>query len=152
MTNEQKICHSCELFKPLNDFYRMRKDSNEYRSRCKKCVEEQNKAWRIANPNKHREIYQRANHKINLAKRFGLTVEEFTVLWESHNGCCDICKQPETRKRRLSLDHNHETNELRGFVCSRCNLLLGNAKDDANLLEKAVTYLRNPPLRVPVSP
>jgi hypothetical protein len=54
---------------------------------------------------------------------------------------CDICGvQP-----AVEVEHDHETNIIRGFACRGCNFLLGVAKDDPNLLMKAMEYLKNPP-------
>jgi hypothetical protein len=106
-------------------------------------------AWRRANPDKSRAIYQKNNHRSNLKLRFDLTTEQFDVLYEACDGCCGICLKPETRDRRLSLDHDHATKELRGFICNRCNLLLGIAKDDPKILEQAAVYVRTARLSIP---
>lgn len=104
-------------------------------------------AWRKANPEKHRDHLRRANAKSgrrhHLKSRFGITVEQFDVLFATCNGICQICDQPERRAgRRLSLDHDHATGRLRGFICSRCNILLGLLRDDPEMLERAAAYLR----------
>jgi hypothetical protein len=100
--------------------------------------------WRLNNPEKHRDIYRRANNKANLRVRFGLTVDEFNVLVEKSDGKCGICRKPESRKRRLCLDHDHNTGALRGFLCSACNLWLASSKDDPIMLEKTIRYLKFP--------
>lgn len=42
--------------------------------------------------------------------------------YEEQNGQCAICGKHSTDcKRRLALDHNHKTGELRGLLCSGCN-------------------------------
>ncbi len=143
----KKICRGCLKAKDPSDFFKTNDNSSGLRARCKECVGNENAAWREANPETHRAIVKRCNHRANLKGRFGLTVEQFEALWARCDGLCGVCHRPESRDRRLSLDHDHATGELRGFVCSRCNLLLGNAADDPELLEQAAIYLRNPPLR-----
>lgn len=54
---------------------------------------------------------------------------------------CEICSADITGKRKAHWDHNHETGEFRGWLCVRCNLLLGYADDDVDLLDKAIVYL-----------
>jgi len=44
-------------------------------------------------------------------------------------------------KRELSVDHNHETNKIRGLLCNHCNIGLGNFKDSTTLLSLAIEYL-----------
>lgn len=117
------------------------------RSRCKHCMTKDSQRWNRNNPEKHKAIYRKHNHRLNLRKRFGITVEEFDALFSACSGVCGICRNPESRDRRLSLDHDHKTGELRGFVCSKCNLLIGGAKDDAALLRAAAEYLDKPPLK-----
>lgn len=97
------------------------------RPRCKACTAAQATEWRRSHPEQHRRIYRSANHRASLRVRYGLTIAEFDVLWAQCDGRCAICKNPETRARRLCLDHDHATGEVRGFLCSRCNMLLGNA-------------------------
>lgn len=57
---------------------------------------------------------------------------------------CEICGIfGKDLKRGLFFDHNHETGEFRGWLCSRCNLVLGNVKDDSILLRNLAKYLEN---------
>jgi Recombination endonuclease VII len=51
---------------------------------------------------------------------------------------CPICM----RVQALVLDHDHVTGKARGLLCTRCNLLLGAATDDEDILHRAVVYLR----------
>lgn len=52
-------------------------------------------------------------------------------------GKCEIC----SRKRNLVLDHDHSSDEIRGFICYRCNVALGVFEDSLQGLEKAQNYL-----------
>jgi len=51
------------------------------------------------------------------------------------------------RRRRLRpdislhLDPDHESGQLRGILCFRCNNALGDFDDDASLLQAALRYL-----------
>lgn len=69
--------------------------------------------------------------------------------WLAHqNGGCAICVAKQAGRpgaRRLIVDHDHVTGEIRGLLCHRCNAAIGLLNDDADLVAKAVTYLRNPP-------
>jgi hypothetical protein len=58
---------------------------------------------------------------------------------------CAICEAaPKTR--RLHIDHDHKTMELRGLLCFNCNSLL-RPRWNAATLRAAADYLENPPLR-----
>lgn len=54
---------------------------------------------------------------------------------------CELCGSPPGPKRRINYDHCHESGEFRGWICTRCNFVLGFAKDDAALLRKMADYL-----------
>jgi hypothetical protein len=41
----------------------------------------------------------------------------------------------------LVVDHNHTTNKIRALLCSNCNLILGHAKDNKEILIKLSEYL-----------
>jgi hypothetical protein len=61
-------------------------------------------------------------------------------LFEKQQGLCGICKNP---MKRPVLDHNHITMEVRGFLCSNCNVGLGQFKDNPDLLKAAIFYIEN---------
>jgi DNA-directed RNA polymerase subunit RPC12/RpoP len=54
---------------------------------------------------------------------------------------CAICKKPLTSQPRV--DHNHTTGEVRGLLCSHCNVGIGMLQDDEALLRVAADYLRD---------
>lgn len=63
---------------------------------------------------------------------------------------CDICKRPETATRNgvvrlLNKDHDHETGEWRGLLCTRCNQAIGMFNDNVHIMRAAIDYLNNPP-------
>jgi len=56
---------------------------------------------------------------------------------------CAICGEPEkaSNKGRLTVDHDHDTNKFRGFLCHLCNAGLGQFRERIHLLHKAADYL-----------
>jgi hypothetical protein len=84
---------------------------------------------------------------LNPRERF----EAYDKLFVEQNGLCKICKQPETTKHGktgniipLSVDHNHNTGEIRGLLCSKCNHGLGLFKvdDGIEIVYKILSYLK----------
>jgi hypothetical protein len=56
------------------------------------------------------------------------------------DGRCAICRiVPETT---LHCDHDHKTHEFRGYLCARCNQMLGLAGDNNMTLRRADAYLQ----------
>ena len=57
---------------------------------------------------------------------------------------CEICGAfGKDLKRGLCFDHDHNTGKFRGWICTRCNLILGLAKDNSELLIKLSEYIKN---------
>jgi hypothetical protein len=73
-------------------------------------------------------------------------LEQYEELLRQQNGVCAICGRPEIRTyngkvKNLSVDHDHETGEVRGLLCYKCNLGIGQFEDSIELLDKAKKYL-----------
>lgn len=83
-----------------------------------------------------------------LMKSFNITIEDYEYLFNKQNGVCAICGNKEDRKHRngktfsLAVDHNHITGQIRGLLCSRCNMAIGGLGDSVEMLEKALVYLK----------
>lgn len=97
------------------------------------------KAYRAVNPGQHRHEHLRRNYKIDEI--------EFNRLSAEQGGHCAICQKPETKTRghegrRLSVDHNHVTGDVRGLLCGNCNEGIGYFGDDIEILRKAIAYLQ----------
>lgn len=94
----------------------------------------------------HREFRKTSRKKAadrRVEKVYGLTSEQFRLLWESQGRRCAICWRP-VRVRRPCVDHDHETGEVRGLLCRRCNYdVLGFYGVDSLL--RAARYLMAPP-------
>ncbi len=50
---------------------------------------------------------------------------------------CEICKETDI----IVFDHCHKTGKFRGWICKRCNIVLGKVKDDKKLLQLLISYL-----------
>lgn len=74
-------------------------------------------------------------------KRYGLTIEQYDAVLKKQNNLCAICDLPCATGQRLSVDHCHETSEVRGLLCRKCNLMLGHADDSKKTLQKGIDYL-----------
>ena len=79
--------------------------------------------------------YCRACMNFYTKHRFRLTREDRAML--DANKECQICGDTE----KLHIDHCHDTNKIRGYLCSTCNHGLGLFYDNVELLEKAIQYL-----------
>ena len=63
---------------------------------------------------------------------------------------CPICLRSESeiklsnpnKKGIWCCDHDHTTNQFRGWLCHKCNLGLGNLNDDPMRLQRAIDYVK----------
>lgn len=100
------------------------------------------KRRRRENPEKYREITRKSERKRRL-KRYGLTEDEYNQLFDKQGCVCAICSSNDSRSvKGWHLDHCHVTGKVRGVLCHRCNLMLGNSVDNPLILEKGAAYLR----------
>ena len=118
-----KQCRSCGVEKLLSEYYTSPSGTTE--TECYECLSARN-----------REKKYRA--------RYGITVQDYDDLYESQQGCCAICSAHQsTLQKRLAVDHNHDTGEIRGLLCFDCNSGIGKLNDDYFRLLKAAEYLRS---------
>tara|TARA_B100001741_G_scaffold171727_1_gene141746 strand:- start:43 stop:534 length:492 start_codon:yes stop_codon:yes gene_type:complete len=110
-----------------------------YREENKEHLKEYRDEWHKSNDGK-RTAY-------NL-KRYGLSVADYMDMTATQQGLCAICGNECVRNKKLCVDHNHETGEVRELLCSKCNIGIGQFNDDPDLLKKAVRYLRRHSMRV----
>lgn len=115
----QKWCARCQEFRPETSFPR---NGERLAAYCKPCQRAYNAERRL---------------RIN----FGITWDEYDLLFACQDGRCAICGG-RPRKYNLSVDHCHQTGEIRGLLCSKCNhKLLGSANDNPERLRRAADYL-----------
>jgi Recombination endonuclease VII len=80
---------------------------------------------------------------------YGTTVAEFEAQIAAQNNLCPIGNHPfgERGKKADSpcQDHDHETGENRAILCRNHNVMLGLANDSPEILEIAISYLKQYP-------
>lgn len=84
----ERWCAGCRSFVPL--FY-------VTGSRCKACASE-------------------ATHGQHVLRTYGITPAQYELLFTWQRGRCALCGR-RSLSRRLAVDHNHTTGEVRGLLC-----------------------------------
>lgn len=106
----------------------------------------------------HKAQYQKTNKEYYLKNKerllgkmkncrwikYGLTKKELDNLEMVQNYVCAICFNPQSHPKteKLCIDHCHATKNVRGLLCDNCNRGLGNFKDDVEILNSAIKYLK----------
>ena len=70
---------------------------------------------------------------------YGMSLMDYDVLFRRQRGVCAICKRRSART--LCVDHCHATGKVRGLLCSKCNLGIGQLEDNPILVRAASAYL-----------
>lgn len=77
-----------------------------------------------------------------LKTKYGLTQDQFDQLLHSQMNRCKLCGTDKPgRWGTFYIDHDHKTNKVRGLLCYRCNLGIGQLCDDPVLLRRAADYV-----------
>ena len=92
--------------------------------------------------NPYRDVMYRRSRKL------GISSDDQIILLLSQDNKCAICGcGPESkrnqRNRTLALDHCHRGGGVRKFLCAACNVTIGYAEDDPDLLLAAIKYLKD---------
>ena len=78
----------------------------------------------------------------NRLLKYGLTRDDYEAMLRHQAGVCAVCHQTPVNSGIFHIDHNHDTGQVRGLLCRRCNVGLGMFGDNPNLLMWASIYLR----------
>jgi len=106
--------------------------------------------WQVENPEKYRAKQREyretgrkklSDRKSHLKRKYGMTLDDYEAMLAAQGGVCAICGKPRPEERTLHVDHDHETGEIRGLLCFRCNNALGDFDDDYELFQAAADYL-----------
>jgi hypothetical protein len=121
LETETKLCTMCMQVLPTHMFGK--EGSKGYlRYECKPCAKKQGKL--VAKIKKSAPPVK-PDHKCPICKR---TAEQLTSYGKK-------------KKSVWVADHNHETEQFRGWLCHKCNLGLGNLGDDPERCKRAMEYL-----------
>ena len=126
-----RVCSTCKVEKKYSEFNRHKNQPHGFGYLCKGCLAK-----------KHDPVKARTKR---IKKVFGITFDDYNRMLKSQNNRCAICNSTATGNRRhknLNVDHCHTTGKVRGLLCHGCNSGIGSMKDDVELLDKAIAYLR----------
>lgn len=96
----------------------------------------------------YRKVKQRRSldaHAAYVLKTYGITGDEYWLLYEAQGGVCWICRRAKGLSKKLAVDHDHATGYVRGLLCTTCNKFLGHIRDDDAAGLRIMNYLIQPP-------
>lgn len=135
-----KECITCKEQKELSEFPPNRKNRDGLNSKCRICYNEYQRKWYEQNSDIHKARVRasKSPNKIR-AQKYNVSIEEIED-WFTRFPLCQCC---ETRLSKV-VDHCHETGTIRGVLCQKCNVGIGQLGDNLEGLQKAIQYLTSP--------
>lgn len=138
------------------DYARKRRGTRgEYMKQYNDAHQQQRRDWyrdhreeSIARSVKWRETNPEGGFDAHLRRKYGLSREKYDEMVVNQGNKCAICGSPPVGRtkrgpaERLDVDHDHDTGEVRGLICHPCNVMLGQARDNVEVLEAAILYLK----------
>lgn len=127
-----KLCCNCRRTQVSENFGndKTRKDGKS--RECKSCAAERSRQWRQKHGNMRRK---------RLRAQYNMSVQDYEEMFARQGGGCWICGAVPGDGKHLDIDHDHQTNKVRGLLCNRCNRGLAIFKDSIELLGRALGYL-----------
>lgn len=84
----------------------------------------------------------------NFSRKYGITIAQYNEILKLQNNVCAICGEEERSidgrtgsKKKLAVDHCHDTKKVRSLLCWRCNGTIGKVEENIELLKKMIVYL-----------
>jgi len=139
-----KKCSRCKIVKNFSDFHVSNKSKDGLSCMCKTCFVDyiEDRYQRSLIRIKKIRI-KKSTKDSHLKSMYDIDLKEYNRLYDLQEGKCYICNTHQKElSRSLCVDHNHETGDIRGLLCTNCNAGIGLLKDDINILENALKYLQ----------
>lgn len=89
----------------------------------------------------YQAVHKEEKAAYKMTYKYGIAENDYNKMLVAQGGVCGICGKTNSSRKRLFIDHNHETGEVRGLLCCRCNLVLGQLMDNVDLVLKVALYL-----------
>lgn len=119
--NGLKQCLRCEKHLPKTKFIKNKSSKDGLNGWCRHCSKDS-----------------------SLLSKYDISLSDYNKLICDQSGRCAICDTTEPKGRRnvFVVDHCHKTGKVRGLLCNHCNTGIGKLKDNIELLQKAISYLK----------
>lgn len=66
----------------------------------------------------------------------------YDELFKKQGGVCATCHAAPQPKKKLRLDWDHKTGQVRGLLCSNCERAIACFNDDPAMIQRAAKYLQ----------
>lgn len=133
--NKYRKNHRELVLKRSREYQQLRRKQNPEQAK------EHNKIFGKKYRDSHKEDEKKRLESYRLLRKYGLSVEERDKILESQNYKCAICGKLSTPNKKLHVDHNHKTNQVRELLCFSCNSIIGLSHENIETLQSIINYL-----------
>jgi hypothetical protein len=143
-------CRKCGIDKEEVQFVADLSRKRGVKSTCKDCHNEYYRNYWKQKPDQYKKHKDRVKindkaYKGRAFQRHHLTKDQYMALYDKYNGMCWICKIKEVEV----IDHDHSCCSgsyscgecVRGLLCTKCNVTLGNVNENLDTLYEMINYL-----------
>jgi hypothetical protein len=125
-------------------------DNCEWREHLCRKDDESTKQWHARKWRSRRKGFPTYERDRYYRRKYGIGPEHYDMMLNAQEGVCAICSQKETaidvktgQIKRLAIDHDHKTGDIRGLLCGVCNRMIAQIdKWGINLLQVVELYLK----------
>ena len=134
----KKSCQTCS---------RMRLLTSNPNWTCEKCkqlrIDKKQKQQAEEPKQRHtlKRIIDEERRATRVVREYGISKDEYVKLLREQGGVCAICFQLPKENHNLHVDHDHETELIRGLLCGNCNKAIGLMKESSEIFESAILYI-----------
>lgn len=129
----KKHCRKCNENLPLDNFYPDKIKSDGYSAYCKKCNSMRAKTYFKI----HGSTY---DYFKRIESVYGVTKAVYYQMLRTQHNRCYICQKQFDDIKIPVVDHDHNTNIVRGLLCRICNRNLGWLENNQDVIRE---YLNN---------
>lgn len=136
---------SASVFRPCR-YCGVEQSAREIHKHQRQCPKNPINTPRPVRVNQTGDARHRAYEKYHYPKKYGITLDTYEQMVLERDGKCDICGDRPSgktiRTAKLYVDHCHAPGgKIRGLLCHHCNLVIGQARDSVEVLDRAKSYL-----------
>lgn len=143
----EKQCIKCGQSKSRSQFTISRRHADGRLNTCKECKNgpngeyQQNRTTRIQNAQTYYSNNKEIISKNNQVRKYGVSSSWLEERYSIQKSLCEICKRDGGIKKSLCIDHDHQTGEVRGLICGKCNTAIGMVEESTEILMAIIEYL-----------
>jgi len=159
--NKEALAEKKKAYREENKEY-LEEKRKRYREENKEKISNRRKEYREKNKEKIRENHSKWYNSIGkdyksdpknvmnsrasvIKKKYGISIDELSDMLDKQKGCCKICGETLIRpdsQNSYHIDHNHDTGDVRGLLCSNCNMAIGLMYDNPEIVMSVYNYLK----------